>query len=258
MAHSFKLENNLKKNKKKDNSLLYTIIFSVIAVISIVMYFIINSDKGQDSYIAKADASKDYVYTIKTVQNMHNESDEVGYDKVPSINLKGTQYDDINNEIMTQYEKLEAEGNYIYYQYQFNQSDDILSLVIKYMYYPIESIYPIINFTTYNIDLVTGEVLDDESLLKRYNVTSDQIKVYLKSTFQGYYDDIIKNNLYTKKECNYDCFLKNRGITTNYLEDISFYVDDGKLTLFKYFYRDSDYNEATYFEEPTYQFLIKK
>lgn len=129
---------------------------------------------------------------------------------------------------------------------------------MKYIDYPNQSVNPIIHFDTYNIDLESGNILTDQDLLDIYQVSKKQVKVYLEAKFKKYYTDIVKNGYYTKKQCNYDCFLKNRGISKNYLEDISFYVEDGKLTLFKYYYRDSIYHEIEFFIDDSYQFLIKE
>lgn len=259
MRHSFKLENNIQKSRKTrvDYSLILMVFFIIMAIICLIVYFIMENQSSKN-YIDKMDIDKDYIYTLKKVKNENSESETVIYDKIPSINLAGGKYQQINNEILNQYNELVKSNNYIYYGYQFNQSKNILSLVVQYTYYPVQTVYPIIHFDTYNIDLESGKILTDQELLKIYHVSKKQLKVYMEAKFKKFYTDIVSSGYYTKKQCDYDCFLKNRGLSKNYLENISFYVEAGKLTLFKYYYRDSVYHEIEFFTDDSYQFLIKE
>lgn len=260
MRHSFKLEDNVDKNKKAktDYSLVFMIFFILVAVICIVVYFVINhSSTNSNKYIEKVDEDKAYVYTSKKIENTNNESDEVSYDKIPSINLEGQKYTQINNEIMNKYNEVIKDKVHIY-DYNYNQSENILSLVVKYSYYSKDSQYPITYFDTYNIDLKNDKVLSDEEIVDLFNITKEQVNTYLKSKFVNYYNELIQYEYFKKSECNYQCFLNNRGITTDYTKDVHYYVEDGRLTLFKFYHRDSKYDEAQYFQDTTYQFLIKK
>lgn len=258
MRHSFRLEdNNDSKKTRMDYSLILMVFFILMAVVCLIIYLVMKS-QSSDNTIQKQDTSKSYVYTSKKIENENSESATTEYDKIPAINLKGKKYQQINNEILDNYNHLVKSSNHIHYGYQFNQSKNILSLMVNYTYYPAQVIYPIIHFDTYNIDLKSGKVLTDQELLKIYNVSEKQIQVYMEAKFKKYYSDIVKSGYYTKKQCNYDCFLKNRGISNDYLAETSFYVEDGKLTLFKYYYRDSVYNEIEFFKDDSYQFLIRE
>lgn len=259
MGHSFKLEDNIKNNKKArmDYSLILMIFFILVAISCVIIYFVMANQKI-NTYIKKQDINKEYIYTQKKSENKNSESGIIEYDQVPAINLKGAKYRQLNNQILNNYQELVKANHYIYYGYQFDQSKNILSLVIKYIDYPKQTIHPIFYFDTYHIDLESGNILTDQDLLEKYKVSKKQVRVYLEAKFKKYYTDIVKNGYYTKKQCSYDCFLKNRGISKDYLENISFYVEDGKLTLFKYYYRDSIYNEIEFFTDDSYQFLIKE
>ena len=263
MRHSFKLEDNVDKNKKAktDYSLVFMIFFILVAVICIVVYFVINhSSTNSKKYIEKVDEDKAYVYTSKKIENTNNESDEVSYDKIPSINLEGQKYTQINNEIVNQYNKVVEQGIHNY-EYDFNVSNHILSLIIKSTYYVNqnqENMQIKTFFNTYNIDLKNDKVLSNEEILDLFNISEEQVNTYLKSKFVSYYNELIQYEYFKKSECNYQCFLNNRGITTDYTKDVHYYVEDGKLTLFKFYHIDSEYDEAQYFQDTTYQFLIKK
>ncbi len=256
MSHSFKLEDNIKNKsqKKFDYSLILMIFFILVSITCIIIYFYLNN---RQNYQEKLIKDKDYIYTAHRYKNSYTESDSEVYDEIPSINLVGDTYKILNQEIEDKYLDIKTHIPYLY-QYEYSQSKNILSLAIKYSYYENDSLYPTTYFDTYNIDLETGKILTDNDLLKLYNISKKQIEVYLEAKFRGYYDEIVKSGYYTESECSYPCFLKNRGISTNYLDNISFYVDDGNLTLFKYYYKDSDYDEGGYFKDYSYKFLIKK
>lgn len=260
MSHSFKLENNVRKNNKKkksDYSLILMLIFLLIAFGCLIIYFVMNNS-SKTNMVEKKDQNKDYVYTYKKIKNTSNESDEVIYDKIPTINLDGVKYSKINKEIIDNYNKIITKSTHKY-EYEFSYSKNILSLVIKSTYPNQDNdLYIKTYFNTYNIDLKNDKILSNDEILKIFNVDENKIKIYLNSKFTSYYEDLVKYKYFTKNECNYDCFLNNRGISKNYLDDINYYVDNGKLVLFKFYYRDSKYDEAQYFKDTTYSFLIKK
>ncbi|MBO5414681.1 MAG: hypothetical protein J6A17_03530 [Bacilli bacterium] len=254
MRDSFKLENNnKKKNNKQNSNLLILIVCGLIAVVCFGSYFIMNHINKEVVYVEKKDSSKEYVYTIKKEENTF---DEGTYYEVPSINLNGEQIDKINESILNKYDEVSKNSEYDY-SYEFNKSDNILAVKVTYAYYPNKNArYPIRYFDTYNIDLVDGKVLTDEEILDLYDVSSKEVNLFLKSKFKKYYTDLVNNKFYTERQCNYKCFLKNRGISDNYVNSTSYYIDKGSLTAFKYFYIYSDYEEEKYFKNTNYQFII--
>lgn len=260
MRDSFKLEDkaNKKEKKKKTSSNSNFIFFMIcifLAVASFGSYFIVNHVKNKESYIEKKDLEKEYIYVI---QKQENPSQEDVYDEVPTINLEGENINQINENIIKKYEQVSSKTDYDY-TYEFNQSDSILALKITYAYYPNETaLYPIRYFETYHINLRNGKVLSDDEILKMYQVKSEQVNSFLEAKFKGYYRDLVNQKFYTEKECNYKCFLENRGISDNYLNGTSYYIQNGSLTVLKYFYIHSDYLEENYFKNTNYQFIVKK
>ena len=261
MSYNFKtIENKSKVKKNKTNYSLIIMIFLIfIAIISILFIFINgekkvkNKEKVKVKYVEKMDKNKKYIYTVKEEKN---ETEEDTVNKIPTINIKKEEIKKANERIMKVYEKLKEKDSY-YYTYEYNQSDNILSLLVQYTYSPAEGTYPITFYNTYNIDLTTGKVISPNELLRRYEITPNELKDFIKSKFQSYYSDLVKKKYYTKEECNYGCFLQNRGITTDYLKGVSLYVDNKKLTMFKFFYKESDYEEEKYFDNISYQITIK-
>ena len=68
---------------------------------------------------------------------------------------------------------------------------------------------------------------------------------------------MVNQNYFSQEECNYDCFLKYRNVS-NYLDNVNYYVKDGKLYVYKPFVIYSIYDEEEYFTEDSYKFLIAK
>ena len=259
MAHSFKLSKNLdsKKNKKMDYSLILMIAFILIAILSMVICFVILNKKEEVIYIDKKDSTKDYIYTIKkdvnqTAENITNE--------IPTINISNSKIETINNKILTNYNNVSSLFDEYEYEYEYSVNDkkQILSLIVKYSYIPEKMDRMVTYFDTYNIDLLTGEVISDDDLLKRYDITKNKLNDFIESKFKNYYREIIKKKYYTQKECDYACFLKNRGLTDNYLNGISLYVKDNSLIMYKFFFTVSKYHEEEYFSDTSYDIVVKE
>lgn len=253
MSDSFKLEDNYNK-KKSNNKNKIVLIFVFCVIILCVLYFIFFYYQKNNFGVEKIDTSKNYIYTVKKVENAFQED---SYDLVPKINLKGEKYSSINEQIMDNYLTVSNNSDYDY-SYEYSKSDNILSLKITYAYFKDNSIYPIRYFKTFNIDLKNGKILSDEEILKMYGISKEKLNVFLEAKFRSYYKDLIKYKYYTEDECDYDCFLKLRGISSDYLDGISFYIEKGSLNLFKYYYTFSEYEEEQYFTDTTYKFIVKK
>lgn len=258
MAHSFKLSKNLdsKKNKKMDYSLILMIVFILIAILSMVICFVILNKKEEVIYIDKKNAKKDYVYTIK--KDINQTADGIT-NEIPTININNSKIENINNKILTNYNNvLSSLSEYDYsYEYSVNDKKHILSLIVKYSYIPENFDKMVTYFDTYNIDLLTGDIISDDDLLKRYEVTKDKLSQFIEAKFENYYREIVRKKYYTKEECNYACFLKNRGLTDDYLKGVSLYVKDNSLIMYKFFFTVSKYHEEEYFANNSYDIVIK-
>ena len=270
MGHTFKLNSNDNKVKNKkvkmDYSLIIMIVCILVAIICIIISIVlsVNSKKLSNetivnnndniSYIEKEDATKEYVYTIE--KNINTTQEET-YDEVPYINISTKDVEKINKEIKDKYLLVSKKTEYGY-SYKYSEGNGILSLLIEYIYSPVQNSYPVSFYKTYNVDMKTGTIIKPKEVLSRYNITVDELKIFVASRFQKYYDDIVKKGYYKDKSCDYNCFLQNRGITTDYLKGVSLYVDNGELTLYKFFYKNSDYDEGNYFDNISYQIVVKK
>lgn len=253
------------KKKKTDYSLILMFLFIFISIgctiISIVMIY----NRHKVVYIEKKNDQKEYIYTYKNIKS----SDHKETYSIPIVNLKGSSIEKINQEIQNLFDKISKNTNYTY-EYEFSQSDEILSLAIIYSYSNLESLETSTEvkedlsrkyyFKTYNIDLIEGKLITDYNLYNRFNINEDDIKTVLESQFHEIYQKIVQDSppLYTKDVCDYNCFLEKRGITTDYILDTSLYVEDHQLKVFKFYQKDSEYNDSKYFKDLTYKFVVKE
>lgn len=260
MRDSFKLEDNYntikrkKAKKHKENNLFFIFIFiAVCLIIFLFVYLLFNF--SSIGYISKSNSNKNYVYTVKKVKNVYQDDT---YDEVPRINLNGKNIENINKRILLNYEQVSQKIEYNY-EYQFSVSKNILSLLVSYGYYLDENDNePTRNFETINIDLRTGSILSSDDILNKFHLTRKSVNDYLGVKFYDIYNGLIDYKYFTKKQCDYSCFLKNRQISDNYLNGLSLYVEDGSLIGYKFFYTYSIYNEQDYFKIDDYKFIIKR
>lgn len=252
MNDSFKLEDQ-NKNSTKRNSVKIKFLIAVILLVAACIFVALLLYRNFN-YISKADSKKDYVYTVR--KDASNVEDDT-YTKCPRINLEGDKFSKINNAILENYLQVISQEDYDY-NYEFNKSGATLSLKISYTFYTDNEYQPETFFKTYNINLHNGHIYTKKELLNKYRVSEKSLNAFLEYRFKSYYDSLVKYGYYKKSECDYNCYLKNRGITNNYLDDIHLYVNNGSLTLYKFFYTSSKYEEEEYFSKVTYRFVIKK
>lgn len=225
-------------------------LFQLIAIIAIIVIIIIAfyQRKSTENYNdIKLDKGAYLVYT-------KYEDKSTKYTKeVPYVNLKADIFKEVNSDILQFCDNyMNSDKSVITYEYDINGK--ILSLVIKVI--NNDTTYaPEPYFRSYNINLETEEVISDDVLLQYFNVSKSTVETKIKRGFQGYYSDLVKEKYYSSSECNYDCFLKWRGIT-NYLDYVSYYVRDGKLIAYKTFIAHSIFGEEEYFTDKSFEFEI--
>ena len=248
-------EDNLKsnnKNNKKKKGIIIVLFLLVLCFLFFGFRYVYNNS----FFVNKIDSSKDFVYTSK--KNKNSSRDDGSYDYVPKVNIVGNDASKVNNEILDVYKDVVQHDEYDY-QYEFNRSEKILSLKITYSYFLKSTDSEVTRFfNTYNFDLKTGKLIDDVELLSMYGITPKELNEFMGLKFRKYYNELIKLGYYTSKTCDYNCFLKNRGITATYTDDVYLYVDNGSLVLYKFYYKNSEYEEEYYLVDETYRFLIKK
>lgn len=239
-----KKTNNFSFNDDKiKNSLIFILIFAFAFFVIWWGFFYDDSEYGDIKHFN--DKGIVFVQRTKTVSNKTS--------RVPYINIESEDADILNKQI------LEFTNKYFDYkkniiEYTFNVSGDILSLVIRVV--DNTDVFPMIYFRTYNVNLKTVKTVTKEELFALYNINEDYVEQQIKNRFQYFYNEENDQNMF-HGECDYDCFLFLRGIT-NYLDDTYYYVENGKLYVFREFKIHSLYDEDEYFKEDDFKIKISK
>lgn len=198
--------------------------------------------------------TKDFDYShllIYDYADIVYEVNKNGY-QMPVININDSNILKINKEISLIYSVKE---NYEY-SYQYNVSENILSLLIT-----IKRTEPITNklyidYETYNIDLKKLTILTNEDILDLFEIEEDDLRFFLSNKFMNYYLELIENNYINQEECDYSCFIQNCKFI-DFLYDNEYYINNNHLELFKYFNIYTKYKYENYFSEKSFKFTIK-
>lgn len=227
----------------------YIILFSIIGLsLIIAIGYLIFSDKT----VNKIDSTKEYVYTTDTSSS--NLSPEVS--QLPVINLDTDEIVNINSTISNKYnEIIKTNGNS--FTYGYSVTDDILSIIIKVS--DLKNTYKIneVSFISYNINVKSGKIISDDEMLKKFSITKNDIESIIKSRFEKFYKEETEQGYIEAGECNYECYLNIRGVTS-YIDDIHLFVQSGSLYVYKSFELRSIYEDESYFSSDPYSFIIKK
>ena len=140
----------------------------------------------ENKVIKKINDDKDYAYLIDYKNFVLDNGNEYGL-KLLEINLNSDDAKNINLEIKSfvnnSYKKFQyvndmiSSGNIIDYVYFIN--NEIISVIIKNNYY-VNKMYVVDKDTVYNIDIKTGENIENIDLLKKYELTEDSLYEYVR------------------------------------------------------------------------------
>ncbi len=243
-----KVHNNKKNTKamNKNNTIIIAITAAVFGIIFVIV-FMINQNNNRNYNNIKITKNKYLVYT-KTENTTGKFSQEI-----PFLNIDCPIAESINKDIdMFLSSFNNSNKNIINYEYNINGI--ILSLVVKVVDYDTTNA-PNVYFRTYNFNLDTLEAISDEALLNFFGVEADTVRQKIEDKFKDYYYEELKEGYLNQSECDFDCFITYRGFQ-GYMEDIHYYVEAGKLVLFKPFIFASIYGEEEFFTDEHFKFLI--
>lgn len=223
--------------------------FLIIVVVILLALQLIKNKKENLYNSYKESPKKEFVYT-----KYHSDTNNAS---VPYINLTGENIKKINKEIVenaTSYLTSENKDKTVTYRY--NQSKNILSLVITYRDVD-ENDRLIYSYKTYVIDLKADQkVLTNDEIINKFNITYKEINDIMDSQMKEKYKEEIKEKYIEKNECDYSCYLKTRGINS-YIENASYYIENSRLVVYRPFDVYSIYGEEDYFTRKDFKFIIK-
>jgi hypothetical protein len=242
----------IEKFNEMDNSKKIPIIFSVsviLVIIVIVASYVINNNSGYNYDSIKKYSDKELVYTI------NSEKTGVFFKEIPYVNIDGSLGKSVNEDIdsyLYDYSDLDK----IMVSYEYNINGRILSLVIKIVNYDVKNV-PKVIFKTYNINLDDKVLLSDEDLLNIYNISNGDVDSIIENQFLKWYKDVQKKGYINEEECDYECFLKYREVD-DYMDGIAYYIDGGKLVVYKPFVFYSIFGEENYFKEDDFEIILSE
>lgn len=220
----------MKKSRKKEKIKLYILIGLSFAFIVLVVYNYSNIDNSYRKY--KINRKENLVYTIYQKDKTY----------VPQINVKGMEA--INRNIVDRANALLTNDKNVV-SYDFDITAKVLSIAIQYI--DMSGIDPDISYEVYNINFYTSEILNEEDILKLYDVDKKMISQVVEGRFKEFYVNLYQEK-YFDEECDYDCFLYMRGIeNTDYLKDSYYYIRNGNLYVLNPFKIYSPFREEKYF-----------
>ena len=232
---------------KKNIAWILLALFLVI-VIAIAFFLFYNTPKFDYQELLK---NKEYDIVYDLDSNMIQ-----GNDKVPAINIDNKNIAQINKDIENYYQEYLTKFT-AGFQYEFSVSDYILSIVIHSKQRYVDAKYYDIHYKTYKINLKNLQLMTDKELLKEFDIEEDELRYFITYKFLNYYNDLVKENYFTKKECDFKCFIDSKNIV-DFMSDNYYYVRKGQLELYKSFNIYTQYHEENYFTEKSFHFVIKK
>ena len=230
-----------KRNKK-------ILIFSIALILIVIILVFFFMQKANENYRnIKMDKNKHIIYSKIEVQ------DEIYPKYIPYININSDDVTQANTEIDSFTEKHINKPETII-SYEYNISGDYLSLVLKAEDYSV-NYGPEVEFKTYIFNLENQKLVTNDELFEMFNITTSDVSRILEYEFNNFYEDLVNEDYYRNIKCNYACFLKNRGVT-NYLENVSYYINNGDLIAYKPFIIYSSLNDGDYFTTDNFEFII--
>lgn len=224
------------------------ITFIVVVVLAIIA-FIVSKVYTKDYEDYKIDDDKEFIYTYETYSS--SETD------IPYVNINIEFAKSLNKslqELGSSYKSSTTPNVSMNYQYNINNNIVSLVIIFKKLNEKNELVF---DYVTYVFDLEKeGKVLTDSEILKKYNITVDDVNEEINLQMVKKYDNEINNNV-LPGTCNYiDCFLKLRNIN-KFTDNAHYFVEDGKLVVYTSYNVYSEYKEEEYFTREDFKFYIK-
>ena len=222
---------------------------AAILVISLVAYYLYKNYYSNYNYI-KQDSSQYLVYTVDSSVNSQNMTSEIPY-----INIDSDDANRVNNAILDFADPFLAKNknNLMVYDSQLN--GEVLSVLIRTSEYGDEYSFPTVLFYTYNFNLKTRNLMSNQEVLDIFGVQESDVEKIIEDKFHEYYNDEVYKGYLVSQECDYNCFLRWREVD-NYLDNVAYFIKNGKLYAYRPFTIYSVYGEENYFTDDSFIFYI--
>lgn len=223
------------------------IVIIVLIIITIILGIVNSSLKNRYTSL-KIDDDKEYV--ILRFNNKGNNS------FVPYVNLKSEDAKKVNNEIKSiTNDYLYSETRHKNVTYRYNAEGSFVSVVLIFKdYINNENKF---SFKTYVFNLNNnGSLMSDDEILNTFNVNYSFINGKMEEQMEEKYRKEIEKKI-LPSTCDYNtCFLNLRGIS-NYIDNANYYIENGKLVVYKAYNVYSSYKEEEYYTRNDFKFVIE-
>ena len=235
-----------KISKRKPIWIIFCIL--VVVIVSSFVFFVLLFPRKFDYQDLLKNKEKNIVYSLDSL-------DVLETDKVPVINIDSSFIDDINSDIMNYYQDYLTKFTQGFL-YEYSVSGPVLSILIVSQQRYADAEYSDISYHSYNIDLEKMELLSDKDIFDMYKIDEDTLRYFITYKFVEFYNDLIKQGYFTKEMCDFSCFMESKNIV-NVMNDNTYYIEDGKLVLYKPFNIYTSYGEEKYFSLDSFRFVVK-
>lgn len=235
-----------KISKRKPIWIIFCIL--VVVIVSSFVFFVLLFPRKFDYQDLLKNKEKNIVYSLDSL-------DVLETDKVPVINIDSSFIDDINSDIMNYYQDYLTKFTQGFL-YEYSVSGPVLSILIVSQQRYADAEYSDISYHSYNIDLEKMELLSDKDIFDMYKIDEDTLRYFITYKFVEFYNDLIKQGYFTKEMCDFSCFMESKNIV-NVMNDNTYYIEDGKLILYKPFNIYTPYSEEKYFSLDSFRFVVK-
>lgn len=219
------------KDKKKT-----IIILIIIAVIVIATQVILNIFTPKNKVLIST-----YVKTLTTDDisiNIPCDKQILKENQIPYFRVSNTLYDSINKDILeNSLLRVCYQNGYMSYDIALN--DNILSLIV-YISYETENELANIEYKTYNINTDTNQIVTNQELLNKYNLTINQVNTKVLTELNKYYNYEKENEL-VDQNITFSDYLNILEYKTVTLNNLSLFIDK-KNDL--YIYKDFSLSEG--------------
>ena len=205
------MNKELFKNKK--------LIFAVVLIILTIILSVTNNFTKNDNTNKKI-KNKKYVFTLESSSDNNS--------KLPYINLKGDSIEKLNIELKEKYYKIISNTSLNSINYEVNINSGFISLLIIEQQKESENDIPDIVYTAYYIEINTMKLLNQEDIIKKYNLNLTSIEKQISTELNNQYNKEVTDGYIVKQECDYNCYLEYRKYNS-INDNLQFYIKENKV-----------------------------
>jgi len=99
------------------------------------------------------------------------------------------------------------------------------------------------------------KISKQEEIYKDYGVDDKIVSKSIEKKFRKMYKSVVKEGYIDSNYCDYNCFLKWRGVS-NYLDNVELYIENRGLIAFRGFLTESVFGEENYYKSSDFNFIL--